>query len=138
MAKNFELYKNTAVYETETLEKDSATVIKAGKFVTLDGAGLAIEADDTSTAIAYCEGWAIAGDTTCIVSATVNMKLSGTAATAFADANRWAFVDMSISGSDQLINLAASATGVFQVLPGEDAGIAGETTNVRVRIAKTL
>lgn len=138
MSKNFEIYKNTSVYETETLDKDSATVITAGRFVTLDANGLAVEADATSTAIAYCETGAAAGTTSCIVTSDATLKLSGTANAAFAEASRGDAVDIAISGSDQLINAAASVTGVIKILPGEDAGTAGSTENVRIKIAKPL
>jgi hypothetical protein len=51
--KNFVIkyYGNTTPYVEATI--DSATVIEAGKMVTLDGSGLIVEATAASTAIAY-------------------------------------------------------------------------------------
>lgn len=134
MAKKFRIYNTDISHNTKVLEKDSATVIEAGSLVALSS-GLAVSADATSTAVAYCETGAEAGTTQVIVVADDRLILSGTADEAFAVTNRGTEVDITAA---QLIDLGASLTDVLKVLPSIDAGTVGETSDVRVRINKSL
>lgn len=132
---NFKIYKESDNAGVEYLEKASATVIEAGSLVALDGSGLAVEAGATDTAVAFTEGGAGDGETKVGVITDERLVLEGTSGTNFADTDRWTVVDIDAS---QNIDLTASATWVVKVLPGLDAGTAGSTDEVRVRIEETL
>ena len=136
MAKKFRLYNTNEVYRTKVLEKASATVIEAWDLVALDAGWLAIKAVAASTAIAYTETGAGDGETEIVVIADKDVVLSGTADANFAKANRGTEVD--ITDTTQLIDLGASATDVLKILPSEDAGTVGATTEVKVKINKSI
>jgi hypothetical protein len=136
MAKIYRIYNTDISHNTKVLEKASATVIPEGSLVALDAGGLAIIATATSTAVAYCETGGADGETEIIVVNDDRLILSGTANANFAKANRGTEVD--ITTTTQLIDLGASLTDVLKVLPSIDAGTVGETTDVRVRINKSL
>lgn len=137
MALNFEIHKSTESYNTKVLAKDSATVLVGGRFCALT-AGLATVADATSTALAYVVADAGVGETEVTVIADDTTLFSGTADAAFAVTNRGTEVDLVLSWDNQLIDLGASVTDVFKVLPSTDAGTVGETTEVRVKLNKPL
>jgi hypothetical protein len=67
MAKNFTMkwYGNSTPFVEANI--DSATVIEAGKMVTLDGSGLIVEATAASTAIAYTPDGSADGETTILI-----------------------------------------------------------------------
>jgi len=138
MAKDFRIYNEGDNFRTKVLEKDSATVLRAGTLIALDAGGLAVEADATSTAVAYTEAGALADTTEVSVITDSTLVLSGTADEAFAKTNRGTEVDVVINSSKQEIDLGASVTDVLKVLPSEDAGVVGELTEVKVVINKTL
>jgi len=136
---DFRLFNGEAVISRIPLKKDSATVIAPGKMVTLDGNNLAVEADASSTVIAYAEFGAEAGETTVLVVKEKEAIFVGTANTAYyAITDTGLICDLAISGSNQLINLGASVTGVFQVNVREDAGMDGSVIPVQVFINKPL
>ena len=134
---DFKIYRSGIANNNLVLEKASATVIEAGDLVALDAGGLAIKAIAASTAVAFAEAGAGDGETTITVNNDSTLILSGTAGTNFAKANRGAEVDIS-GTTTQLINLAASVTDVLKVLPSENAGTVGATTEVLVKINKPL
>ena len=138
MAQDFRLIKTySGRAPMKTLEKASATVIEAGDMVTLDAGGLAIKAVAASTRIAYAMADAVAGDLSVMILDDPKAEFEGTAAANFAKANRGLVCDIS-GTTNLLINTAASATGVLEVSPSDDAGTVGSTANVRVRINKPL
>lgn len=121
----------------QKLEKASATVIEEGDMVALSS-GLAVKADETSTAIAYAAAPAASGDTSVLVINDEDAVYEGAADANLADSNRGTEVDLVVSGSTQKIDLGSSSTDVFKVMPGEEAGTAGQSASVYVKINKTL
>ena len=134
---DFKIHKSSGVNRTATLEKASATVIEAGDLVALVS-GLAIKATAASTAIAYCEGGWADGETEIQVVVDATLEISGTADANFAVTNRGTEVDLVVNSTNQEIDLGASVTDVFKILPGTDAGTASSAENVRVTINKPL
>lgn len=120
----------------KTLTKASGTVIEAGDMVALSS-GVAVKAGAASAAIAFSPSGAPAGVTTVQVLNDPDAEFVGTAAGNFAVTDKGTEVDMSGS-TTLLINLAASSTDVFKVDISDDAGTAGSTKNVTVRINKFL
>lgn len=138
MAADFKIYKSNVTNNTMTLEKASATVIEAGDLVTLDAGGLAIKATAASTTLAFCEAGGADGETEIQVIVDAELTLTGTADANFAKANRGALVDLVVNTGNQEIDLGASVTDVFKVLPGTDAGTVGSANEVRVVINKPI
>ena len=141
MAKNFtiEFYGNTTPYVPATIA--AATVIEAGKMVTLDGAWLIVEATAASTAIAYAPFGSEDGqDIILITDHTKAEEFSfvWVPTQALAAIDKWVLVDIAISWTDQQIDLANAATGVLKVHPDNRAGAIGSTTEVWVTIAKHI
>ncbi len=136
---DFRLYNGEAVISLIPMKKDSTTVIAPGKMVTLDANNLIVEADASSTKIAYCPFGGEAGETIVLVVKEKEVIYTGVANTAFyAATDLGATCDLAISGSHQLINLGATVTNVFQVNVRDGAGIDGTTTPVQVYINKPL
>lgn len=121
---------------TKTLAKASATVIEDGDFVAL-ASGLAIKAVAASTAIGYAVAGAGDGETEITVYTDPKIVFTGTADANFAVTNRGTEVDL-VGTTTQLIDLGASATDVFKVEPGTNAGTVGAEENVLVTINKPL
>lgn len=121
-----------------TLVKASATVIEAGDMVTLDAGWLAIKGVAGSTSLAYTEVGAGDGETSISVIADKTIVFEGTADANFAAANRGALVDLVTNTGAQEIDLGASVTDVFKVVPSSDAGTVGSTEKVRVVINNFL
>lgn len=132
---NFKIYKESDNAGVEYLEKASATVIEAGSLVALDASGLAITADETSTAVAFTEGGAGDGETKVGVITDERLVLEWTAESAFADSSRWTLTGIDAT---QNIDFTTPANDTLKVLPGLDAGTDGSTDQVRVRIESTL
>jgi len=139
---DFKLYNPEHSYRTTSLPKDAATVIEAGKLVGVDGSNLAIEADATSTFIAYTPFGAPAGQEFVLVcSDKENVTLTGTADANFAVANLYTEVDVVINSGVQNIDLGASTTDVLRVIPNvvdTDLNTVGSPSNVLVTINKHL
>jgi len=114
----------------------SATVIEYGDLVTLSS-GLIIKAVAASTAVAWATEASAVGDTLIDVSVGDDFTLKGTADANFAVTDKGAEVDI-VGTTTQLIDLGASVTDVLKVGIGSDAGTAGATTDVEVRINKPL
>lgn len=139
---DFTLYRtaeNTA--RVVTLPKDSATVIRPGTFITLDGSGLAIEADATSAKLAYSENGAVSGTTSVDIFDSPELYYIGTADAIYAAAMLGTEVDLVINGGVQEIDVGASTTDVLLVSPGlpdDEVNVVGSTDNVVVKINKFL
>ncbi len=134
---DFVIDKTSVSNNVMTLTKASATVIEAWDFVEI-ASGLAIKATATSANIAYTKTWAAAWDTTIDVVVDPTLILRGVSTTNFAVTNKSAEVDLAVTSGVQLINLAATTTKVLRVIPAEDAGTAGATTDVKVVINKAI
>ena len=133
---DFKIKYTGAGNRTLTLAKDSATVIEAWDLVAL-ASGLAIKWVAASTALAYAEVGAGVGETEITVNADPELVLIGTADANFAATNRGTEVDL-VGTTTQLIDLGASVTDVLKILPSIDAGTVGATTEVLVKINKSL
>ena len=137
MTKDF-ILRNGEQVRTVKCTKESATVIEAGDLVDEDGSGYIAKADASSSAIAYAPYGAAAGTTEVDVTVGNDFELIGTAAHAFAITYKGAEVDLVMDGTKQTIDLDASSTDVFKVAIDKDAGTAGSTASVVVRINKPL
>lgn len=114
----------------------TATALEAGDLVT-SASGLIIKAVAASTAVAFCPDGHVANNGTSVeVTVGNDFTLVGTTSANFAAANRGVAYD--IVDTTQVVNLAASATGVLKVGIGEDTGVVGSTAGVTVRINKPL
>ncbi len=133
---DFEIKSSGSSDNNLVLAKASATVIEAGDLVALSS-WLAIKAVAASTAVAYTEAGAGDGETEITVSADPELILKGTADANFAATNRGTEVDI-VGTTTLLIDLGASTTDVLKVLPSANAGTVGATTDVLVKINKTL
>jgi len=137
MAKDFRIINTDEVYRTKPLEKASATVIRPWTFVTLDGAWLAIAAVAASTAVAYTEAWAGAWELTVLAVTNSDVVYSGTGDAVFAEAQRGTEVDLVIS-TTQFIDVGASTTDVFKILPSTDAGTVDSVDGIRITVNKSI
>lgn len=115
----------------------TATAIEAGDLVALT-TGLVTKAAAASTAIAWCpDGHEANSGTSVEVTVGNDFTLLGTADGAFAVTDKGLVCN--INDTTQEIDLDASGeTDLLVVGIGEDAGIAGKTTNITVRINKPL
>ena len=116
----------------KTLEKASATVIEQWDMVTLDAWWLAIKAVAGSAKLAYAMADWLDWETELTVCADEDATFEWTADANFAKANRWTTCDL--VWATQLIDLWATVTNVFKVLPSVDAWTVWATTWVKVKI----
>ena len=114
----------------------TATVIEAGDLVTLSS-GLIIKAVAASTQIAYAPYGSAAGEVKIEISKGNDFMLEGTADANFAVTIKGTFVDL-VGTTNLLVDVGASTTDVFQVDASENAGTAGSTAKVHVKINKPL
>ena len=122
---------NSSKLRTVPVTIASATVIPAGDFAGMTS-GLAVDAVDTTTALAWCPDGSADGETTCYLStADSDLIFEGTADAAFAVTDKDAEVDLTAA---QLIDLGESTYNVLLVDASENAGTVGSTANVRVMI----
>ena len=133
---DFTIYHKPSDVSTLTLTKASATVFEKGDMVALD-TGLAVKGVAASTALGYVIADAIDWETTVLAYSDSRIVLSGTADENFAVTDKGAEVDL-VGTTTLLIDLWESATNVFKVMPSDNAGTASATTNVLVKINKTL
>lgn len=136
MSKDFKVVGGLHGLPTVLATKASATVIEAGDLVTLSS-GLVIKAVAASTAVGYAPYGAGDGDTKIAVTVGNDFLLEGTADANFAVTNKGAEVDL-VGTTNQLIDLGSSSTDVLKVDISENAGTAGSTAKVRVKINKPL
>lgn len=140
MANNFEVYTYGDVKSHVEVPVASATVIEPWKLIALV-AWLYIEATAWSTAIGYTDSWTVDWETSMLIvdpRTYDELVLQGTATQALAATDLWITCDVAISGTDQLIDLANSATNVLKVLPDERAWNAGDVYPIRVSIAVSV
>lgn len=121
----------------KTLAKASATVIEAGDMVDLTS-GLATKATENSLSLAFSPYGAGDGATTVQILNDSNAEFTGTSDAVFAVTQRGTEVDLVMSGTTQQIDVGATAKDVFKVSVGEDAGVVGSASDVKVRINKFL
>lgn len=114
----------------------TATVIEAGDLVTLSS-GLIIKAVAASTQIAYAPYGSAAGEVKIEISKGNDFMLEGTADANFAVTIKGTFVDL-VGTTNLLVDVGESTTDVFQVDASENAGTAGSTAKVHVKINKPL
>lgn len=122
--------------ETTLATIASATVIEAGDLVALSS-GLIVKAGAASAAIAYAPYGSADGETKIEISKGNDFMLEGTADANFAVTNKGITCDVA-GTTNLLIDLGASETDVLKVDVSENAGTAGSTSSVRVKIAKPL
>ena len=129
---------NTAP-QCKYMQKDSATVLNAGDFCSIDVNGLAVVADATSPVLAYVMANAKAWDETVYVLSDYTFAYFVWEADAvFANSYRNTEVDLVINSWVQQIDINATTTDVFKVVWGTDAGTVWETTKVKVRLNKPI
>ena len=134
---DFRIVHKPSDVSTLTLTKASATEIEKWDMVALDS-GLAIKWVAASTALWYAIADAGDGETEVLVYSDPNIVFAGTPDEAFAATNRGTEVDL-VGTTTQLIDLGASSTDVFKILPTDDAGTVGSSTDeVLFTINKTL
>lgn len=122
---------NTSKLRTVPVTVASATVIPAGDFAGMT-AGLAVDANATTAAIAWCQDGSADGETTCYLSTSdSDIILEGTADAVFAVSYKNTEVDLTAA---QLIDVGESTYDVLIVDGSENAGTVGSTTDVRVKI----
>lgn len=114
----------------------SATVIEAGDLVALSS-GLIVKAGAADTAVAYAPHGSAAGETKIEITVGNDFLLEGTADANFAITDKGIECDL-VGTTNLLIDLGESTTDVFKVDVSENAGTAGSTANVRVKINKPL
>lgn len=112
----------------------SATVIPAGEFAGIT-TGLAVDANAGTTAIAWCPAGSADGETICELTIGTDFTLKGEADTNFAVTDKGINCDLTAA---QLIDLGTTSTEVLKVDISENAGTAGSTADVVVRINKPL
>lgn len=112
----------------------SATVIPAGEFAGISTA-LAVDANAGTTAIAWCPAGSADGETICELTIGTDFTLKGEADTNFAVTDKGINCDLTAA---QLIDLGTTSTEVLKVDISENAGTAGSTADVVVRINKPL
>lgn len=116
--------------------KASGTVLEAGDMVALD-TGLIIKAIAVSSALGFCPDGGANGATVVNVISDKRCIFEGTGEQNFAVTQKGAEVDL-VGTTTQLIDNNASSTDVFKIDFSENAGTAGSTAKIRVRINKTL
>jgi len=112
----------------------SGTVIPANNFAGMTS-GLAVDAIETTAAIAWCPKGSASGETVCELSIGNDFTLEGTADAVFAVTQKQTEVDLTAA---QLIDVGASTTDVLLVDFSMEAGVVGSADSVRVRINKPL
>ena len=114
----------------------SGTVVEAGDLVAIDGSGLIIKAVAASAKVAFTPGGSASGETTIEVTVGNDFTLEGTSDDNYAVTDQGILCD--IIDTTQLIDIATSSTDVLQVGLGQDAGTAGSTASVEVKINKPI
>jgi hypothetical protein len=135
----FRLHSRGVSPQAKFIEKDSATVLSKKNFITIDVDGKAIAADATSAQLAYLLADAVAGDTKAyVVSDYSHVYFTGEGDVAFDPTMKGTEVDLAIVSGVQKIDLGASTTDVFKVIASEDAGVTGETEDVKITLNKPI
>lgn len=134
---DFKLIQNPLNAPTKACNIASATVIEAGDAVSIT-AGLLVKGIAASATLGIAAGPSAAGETDLVpVWNDSSMVFSGTGDAAFAATQRSTEVDL-VGTTTQLIDVGTSATNVFKIEPGDNAGTVGSTAKILVRLNKTL
>jgi len=134
---DFELLYSPTDAVTKSLEIASATVIEAGDMVTLTS-GLVTKGVAASTQLGYALTGSASGDTDDLLVLTDERAVfKGTGDANFAKTMRATEVDL-VGTTTQLIDVGASATDVFKIEAGSNAGTVGSTADILVSINKPL
>ena len=112
----------------------SATVIPAGDFAGMTS-GLAVDAIETTAAIAWCPKGSADGETVCELTVGNDFTLSGTGDAVFALTQKASEVDLTAA---QLIDVGSSSTKVLKIDISENAGTVDSVSDIHVRINKPL
>lgn len=134
---DFKLRNAVTALDMIDIVKDSATVISEWVMVTVDWSNEAVEADATSTVLAYAPFGAWVGETTVKI-VKADAEYLWTLVNNFALAQAWTTVDMAISSGKQVVDNAHSVTDVFKISIASDAWTVGSKNNVVFRINKPL
>lgn len=133
---DFTIVSTNTTTDAKTCDIGSATLIEKGDLVAV-ASGLIIKAVAASTAIGIACEASISGDTKIVVMSEMGLLLEGTGDANFAVTMKGAEVDL-VGTTTQLIDVGASTTKVLKVDYSTEAGVAGATTNIQVRINKPL
>lgn len=129
--------KDAAKLRTKLCEKASGEVIEAGDLVALES-NLIVKADAANTAIAYAPIGAASGTTVVEVTIGNDFTLVGTGDAVFSEDYRGDLVDVVMSSTTQLIDVATSSTNVLQIEANQDSGVVGSASDIEVRINKPI
>ena len=128
--------KNREGFRTIQATIASATVIEAGDLVALSS-GVIIKAVAASTAVAFAAEASAVGDVIIEVSVGNEFTMTGTGDANFAVTQKGTEVDL-VGTTTLLIDVGTSTTDVLKISAASDAGTAGATTEIEVRINKPL
>ena len=113
----------------------TGTVIPAGAFAGMT-AGLAVDAVETTAAIAWCPEGSADGETTCYLTVGNDFTLTGPGDAAFAVAYKGTEVDITAT---QDIDVTGGTTyKVVKIGIAQDAGVVDSLADIEVRINKPL
>jgi len=112
----------------------SGTVIPAGDFAGMTS-GLAVDAIETTTDIAWCPAGSADGETICELTVGNDFTLKGVGDAVFAVTQRGTEVDLTAA---QLIDVGSSSTDVLKIDISENAGTVDSADDIVVRINKPL
>jgi len=112
----------------------SETVIPAGALAGMT-AGLAVDAVDTTAAVAWCPKGSADGETVCELTVGNDFTLSGTTDEDFAVSQKGTAVDITAA---QLIDVGETTYKVVKIDISENAGTVDSKLDVVVRIALPL
>ena len=115
----------------------SATVLERGDAVGIT-AGLLVKAVAATARVGICAAPSANGETDLVpVWNDPSLVFEGTGDAVFAAAQRGTEVDL-VGTTIQLIDVGASATDVFRIEPGNDAGTVGSIEKIRVSLNKPI
>ena len=127
--------KNGEQVRTQAVTIASATVIPAGAMAGMT-TGLAVDAIETTPAIAWCPAGSADGETTCYLTVGNDFTLTGPGDAAFAVAYKGTAVDLTAT---QDIDVTGGTTyKVVTIGIAEDAGVVDSAEDIEVRIALPL
>jgi hypothetical protein len=137
MAKDFEIKQQGPNFRTRVCEIDTAEVIEAGDLVAMES-NLIVKADAANTAVAYSINGSAAGEVSTEITEGNDFTLVGTGDDVYSEDYRGDAVDVVMSSTTQLIDVATGSTNVLQIVGAEDAGVVGSASKIEVRIAKPI
>jgi len=114
----------------------SSTVLEPGDMVAISS-GLIVKAGATSAKIAFCPKGSLDGETEVEVTEGNNFTLLATADANYAVTDQGLLCDI-VGTTTLLADIGTSSTNVLQIGLGKNAGTAGSTANVEVKINKPI